>query len=29
LPKIPNICDTEGIDVITFTELLDREGWTF
>jgi hypothetical protein len=29
LPKIPNICDTEGIDFITFTELLDREGWTF
>jgi Domain of unknown function (DUF4411) len=29
LPKIPNICDREGIDVIKFTELLDREGWTF
>jgi predicted nucleic acid-binding protein len=28
-PKIPDVCAAWGVEVITFLELVRREGWTF
>jgi hypothetical protein len=28
-PKIPDVCDAEGIETIDLIEVVRREGWSF